>query len=67
MNLNLDFAAILDRWPLFVNGAVLTLELALIATVSGAVIGVLGAIGRRSSHSLIARIGSHYQCRRLYD
>ena len=33
MNLNLDFAAILERWPAFLDGAVLTLQLAFIATV----------------------------------
>ena len=60
MNLNLDFAAILERWPAFLDGAVLTLQLAFIATVLGTVIGVLGAIGRRSSHPVIARICGIY-------
>jgi polar amino acid transport system permease protein len=60
MNLNLDFGAILERWPMFLDGAILTLQLAAIATVLGAVIGVLGAIGRRSNHPTIVRICGIY-------
>ena len=60
MNLNLDFGAILERWPIFLDGAILTLELAFIATVLGALIGVLGAIGRRSSVTVISRICGIY-------
>lgn len=60
MNLNLDFGAILERWPMFLDGAVLTLQLAAIATVLGAVIGVLGAIGRRSKHPTVVRICGAY-------
>jgi polar amino acid transport system permease protein len=60
MNLNLDFAAILERWPAFLDGALLTLQLAFIATVLGTVIGVLGAIGRRSSHPMVTRICGVY-------
>src|SRR4051812_17727212 len=60
MNLNLDFATILERWPSFLEGALLTLQLSLIATVIGAVIGVLGAIGRRSSDPIFHRIAGIY-------
>lgn len=60
MNLHLDFGAILERWPSFLDGAILTLELAFIATVLGAAIGVLGAVGRRSSNSVLSRISTIY-------
>ena len=60
MNLNLDFAAILERWPAFLDGALLTLQLAFIATALGSAIGVLGAIGRRSNHPMISRICGIY-------
>jgi polar amino acid transport system permease protein len=60
MNLNLDFAAILERWPAFLEGALLTLQLAFIATALGSAIGVLGAIGRRSNHPMISRICGIY-------
>jgi len=60
MNLNLDFATILERWPSFLDGALLTLQLSFIATVMGAVIGALGAIARRSSHPILNRIAGIY-------
>lgn len=43
MGLDLDFTTVLERWQSLLDGAVLTLELALMATVLGAAIGVLGA------------------------
>ncbi len=60
MALELDFPAVLDRWPSLVDGAVLTLELAFTATLLGGLIGILGAIGRRSAHPLIARLWGIY-------
>lgn len=60
MNLELDFGVVLERWPLFLDGAILTLELAFLATVLGGVIGALGAIGRRSDNPLLSRICGAY-------
>jgi len=60
MNLNLDFSVVLERWPSLLGGAVLTLELALIATVLGGIVGIFGAIGRRSGHTMIAGICGAY-------
>lgn len=60
MALNLDFSVVLDRWPTLLDGAVLTLELAFTATLLGGLIGILGAIGRRSTHPLIARAWGIY-------
>ncbi|MET4384990.1 polar amino acid transport system permease protein [Bradyrhizobium sp. F1.4.3] len=54
MSLQLDFPAVLERWPSFVAGAALTLELASFATVLGALFGTLAAVGRGSQSSLIA-------------
>ena len=42
------------------DGAILTLQLALIATLLGTIIGVLGAIGRRSHHPIVSRICGIY-------
>ena len=55
MSLQLDFPAVLERWPSFLAGAALTLELAFFATVLGALIGTLAAVGRGSRSALIAR------------
>jgi polar amino acid transport system permease protein len=44
----LDFSVVLERWPLFLDGALLTIRLAAVATVLGFVVGTLAAIGRRS-------------------
>jgi len=54
MSLQLDFPAVLERWPSFVAGAALTLELAAFATVLGALLGTLAAVGRGTHNSLIA-------------
>jgi polar amino acid transport system permease protein len=54
MSLQLDFPAVLERWPSFLGGAALTLELAVFATVFGALFGALAAVGRGSQSSLIA-------------
>jgi polar amino acid transport system permease protein len=48
MGIELDFSVVLQRWPSFLDGAVLTLELACLATVLGAVLGTLVAVGRGS-------------------
>jgi polar amino acid transport system permease protein len=55
MGIELDFPAVLERWPSFLDGAVLTLELALFATVLGALLGTLAAVGRGTHSALIAR------------
>ena len=60
MRINLNFGAILERWPAFLSGAILTLELAVIATVFGTVIGVLGAIARRSDNPVATRVAALY-------
>ncbi|TYL82265.1 amino acid ABC transporter permease [Bradyrhizobium cytisi] len=54
MSLQLDFPAVLERWPSLLGGAALTLELAFFATVLGALFGTLAAVGRSSQSSLIA-------------
>jgi hypothetical protein len=66
MSIQLDFPRVLERWPSFLGGAVLTLELALFATVFGALLGTLAAVGRGALGALIARvlIDDH---RRIFD
>jgi polar amino acid transport system permease protein len=54
MSLQLDFPAVLERWPSFLAGAALTLELAAFATVLGALLGTLAAVGRGTHNALIA-------------
>jgi polar amino acid transport system permease protein len=55
MSIELDFPTVLQRWPSFLRGAVLTLELAFFATVFGALLGTLVAVGRGAHRALIAR------------
>lgn len=54
MGLQLDFSAVLERWPAFVDGAVLTLQLAFFATVLGGLLGTLAAVGRGSHSAPVA-------------
>ncbi|TCK30637.1 amino acid ABC transporter membrane protein 1 (PAAT family) [Ancylobacter aquaticus] len=60
MGLVLDFSVVLDRWQALLDGATLTLQLAFIAVVCGAAIGVFGAIGRRSGNALVERLWGAY-------
>ena len=55
----LDFSSVLEQWPLFLDGARLTVELAGVATVAGFGLGTLCAIGLRSS-GVVARLCSAY-------
>jgi polar amino acid transport system permease protein len=50
-----DFAALLEYWPDFLRGAIVTLELTAIATVLGMAIGTLCAIGSRSRRRWLSR------------
>nr|WP_085489520.1 amino acid ABC transporter permease [Paraburkholderia susongensis] len=58
--MNLDFSVVLSHWPELVDGALLSLVLAVAATLFGFLIGTWCAIGRRSSHAWIARICGAY-------
>ena len=58
--MTLDFAAVVSRWPMFLDGAVLTLKLATGATVVGFAIGTVGAIARRSSVGWARRASTAY-------
>jgi polar amino acid transport system permease protein len=60
MALNLNFHAVLEYWPTFLSGAVLTLELTVIATIFGLALGTLGAVGRRSSSRIVATVSGVY-------
>ncbi|NNM71350.1 amino acid ABC transporter permease [Enterovirga aerilata] len=60
MNLNLDFSVVLERWPSLLDGAMVTLQLACIATVAGGAIGILCAIGRRSGPPVVAALCEIY-------
>ncbi len=54
MGVELDFQDVLARWPMLLSGAQLTMELAALATAIGLVIGIAGAVGRRSVHRAVA-------------
>jgi polar amino acid transport system permease protein len=58
--MTLDFASVLERWPMFVDGAWMTIRLSLGATLIGFTIGTLCAIGRRSSLPWARRASTAY-------
>jgi polar amino acid transport system permease protein len=60
MAIRLDFEVILERWPMFVDGAVLTIELSLVATVLGFTTGTLCAMGRRGGIPWVASLCGFY-------
>jgi len=58
--MTLDFAAVLSRWPMFVDGAVMTMKLAVGATLVGFAIGTVGAVARRSKLGWAQRAATAY-------
>ena len=48
MSYTFDFAAVFAYWPLLLEGIWLTVRLTAIATVLGLMVGIAGALGRRS-------------------
>ncbi len=54
MGYKLEFADVLAQWPLFVQGAWMTIQLSALAVVLGFTIGTLCAIGRRSRYRLLS-------------
>ena len=58
--MNFDFAAVASRWPMFLDGALMTIKLAAGATLVGFVIGTFGAIARRSGVGWAQRAATTY-------
>jgi polar amino acid transport system permease protein len=56
----LDFSVVLERWQLFVDGALMTIGLSAVATLLGFTVGTLCAVGRRSRIRWIARACTVY-------
>lgn len=54
MQYHFNFAGLLPYWHTFLQGTTLTLELTLASTVFGLAIGILCAVGRRSSLGLLS-------------
>ena len=59
MGIALDFSSVLEQWPLFLDGALLTLELSAVATVAGFLAGTACAIALRAG-GLLARLCAIY-------
>lgn len=60
MRYEFDFDSLRDYWPSFLHGALMTLEMTLVATVVGLAIGVVLAIGRRGRSRWIAGLCGAY-------
>jgi len=60
MRYEFDFDSLRDYWPSFLHGALMTLEMTLVATVAGLAIGVVCAIGRRGRSRWIAGLCGAY-------
>ena len=61
MAIALDFSSVLEQWPLFLDGAVLTLELSAVATVAGFVAGTACAIAMRAGGGLARLCGAYVE------
>ncbi len=60
MKYKFDFGALVEYWPQFLDGTLLTLEMTAVATVSGLAIGTMVAIGRRSQHRALSFLCGAY-------
>ncbi|OWJ68036.1 amino acid ABC transporter permease [Inquilinus limosus] len=60
MGVSLDFSVVLERWPMFLDGAWLTIRLALASTVLGFALGTLCATGRRGGSAWLSRLCGIY-------
>lgn len=60
MGVTLDFSVVLERWPMFMDGAWLTIRLALASTGLGFALGTLCAIGRRGRSAWLSRLCGVY-------
>lgn len=60
MDYEFDFASVLSAWPLFLEGAWMTIQLSFPATVLGFAIGTLLAIGRRGDQRWLSRLCGAY-------
>lgn len=60
MHYEFSFSEVFEQWPLFLNGAWLTIRLSALAIAVGLVIGTLTAIGRRSRRRWLSRLCGCY-------
>ncbi len=60
MTYQFDFAAVLAEWPMFLEGAWMTILLSFPATVIGFTLGTFLAIGRRGTRPWIAKLCGAY-------
>ena len=60
VNYQFDFAAVLEQWPLLLDGAWVTIKLSFCATVLGFVLGTLCALARLSRRAWLRRLAGAY-------
>ncbi|VVE66495.1 ABC transporter permease [Pandoraea captiosa] len=60
MHFSLNFAPLVPYWPVFLEGAWLTLKMTVFAVVIGTVLGTLVAFAKRSRHRLLSRLCAIY-------
>ena len=60
MKYALDFAPLVDFWPVFLNGAWLTLKMTALAVCIGTALGTLVAFAKRSSYKILSGLCSVY-------
>jgi polar amino acid transport system permease protein len=60
VSLSLDYQTVLEYWPDLLSGAILTMEITVVAAIFGLILGIFGAIGRRSKIRLVSTISGIY-------
>lgn len=57
---NLNFSVVLDRWDMVVHGMYLTMQLTILATIFGFILGTFCAIGKRGQNKRLRKLCSAY-------
>jgi polar amino acid transport system permease protein len=60
MRYTFEFGDVLAQWPLFLKGALLTMNISVLTIAGGLSIGILSAIGRRSERRWLVRLCAAY-------
>src|SRR6201991_1016461 len=60
MSFSLDFSSLWPYWPVFLNGAWLTLKMTAVAIFFGVILGTLVAFAKRSRYKLLSRVCAIY-------
>lgn len=58
--MNLDYSIVINKFPILIEGCIVTLEISFFALILGMIFGVIGALCRISSNPVFSRVAFFY-------